>query len=41
MELVTGVRSSVYTTPAPGNTKKAESLMGSPPSFICLSQTGP
>ncbi len=28
MELVTGVRSSVYTTPAPGNSEKAESETG-------------
>ncbi len=28
VELVTGVRSSVDTTPAPGNTEKAESETG-------------
>ena len=37
MELVTGVRSSVYTTPAPGNTEKAESQTG----LRLLSFSGP
>jgi hypothetical protein len=29
VELVTGVRSGVFTTPAPGNTEKAEPETGS------------